>query len=192
MSKASACLAGALILVCGTGAQVLAGSGAQRPNRSGRVQPTAGVSASTSIPSMSVAPASLSFNGTDPDLVAISASNPITVNFTMSGGKNKDQWSLEVWAGATTFASCPLVEDHAVTITCTSAIVGYAGGGGTASCSNQITLSASAQTVASGKQDTGSNRPFTVTLAAVLNDQWRFTATTTPCTLTLNYRLSVP
>jgi hypothetical protein len=141
---------------------------------------------------MSVAPGSLTFSGTDPDLVGISASSQITVNFTMSGGKNKNEWSLDVWASAATFTSCPLVEDHAITITCTEARVGYTGNGGTASCSGPVNLTTSAATLASGKEDSGNNRPFSVTLNAMLNDRWRFTATTTPCTLTLNYRLNVP
>jgi hypothetical protein len=143
---------------------------------------------------MSVTPVSVTFSGTDPDLPLISASSPVTVSFRMSDGKNKDNWSLDVWASSATFtsASCPLVEAHSVTVTCTEAMVGLSGGGGSASCSGPVDLQTSPQTVASGKEDKGDYRPFTVTLALVLNDQWRFRATDTPCTLTLNYRLNVP
>lgn len=192
MPNASVRLASALILLFGAGAQAVAGSGAQRPNRSGSVQAAAVVPTASSIPSMSVTPGTLTFNATDPDLGLVAANASVTVNFTMSGGSSNRDWTLAVASSSSTFSSCPTLDNSAVTVTCSSAMTDP-GGGGSAACSGPIQLSTTPQTVASGKEDKRNDHTFAVTLIVALRDEWRHRAATSPpCTLSLSYRLSVP
>jgi hypothetical protein len=140
------------------------------------VNPAAGVALN-----MSATPASITFQGTDPDSSTVAGSSAATV--TWVGFGSTASWNLTVQAPSTTFQGCPTVPVSAVRVSCSSAAVT---GGGTAACAASTTLSTTPQIVASGNQ--GFFSSYTVTLTFTLTDSWKFIAETSPqCSLSVTY-----
>jgi hypothetical protein len=93
---------------------------------------------------------------------------------------------LKVHAAAASFASCATVPRSAIKVTC-----GGVTGGSAGSCGGAITLSGASQQVASGKESTSTNTPYSVTLNFTLADSWSYIANSS-CTLSLTYTVTAP
>jgi hypothetical protein len=173
---------------------MLAGAGLSAGQKAPR-QPTPAIVAplATGIHNFIVAPGTVSFVASDPDSPSHTGSSTVTWNLT--GGSILRNWTLQVASGAVLFtgsASCSTVPANAVTFRCASAT--YSGGTlPSATCSaGTFTLSTTYQTVASGREGSGSPS-FTVTLSFTLLDSWSYVANLSPpCTLNVSYSLNAP
>ena len=133
--------------------------------------------------SVTVVPSTITFTSPDPDTTPVNGNTTATTTWSMNGGTNT--WTLGVNAAAASFASCPLVPLSAVHFTCSSAAKG-SGANASATCtSGTFTLSTSPQTIASGKQGSGTS-PFTVVVAFTFTDAWQYPANSS-CSLNLTY-----
>lgn len=150
---------------------------------SSRVLPMA-----TTLSAISASPATISFTATDPDAGPDSGSSSATVSWSTSGGSAASTWTLKVHAAAASFTGCTTVKRSAVTVTC-----GGVAGGSAGACGGAITLSGTGQQVASGKESTSANAPYSVTLSFTLADSWSYIAKQSPsCTLSLTYTVTAP
>ena len=138
---------------------------------------------------LSVTPATISFQATDPDSPADPGSSAAVVKWT-SNSTVLRQWSLSVQPSATSFQGCPTVPVSAVTVTCTQATNATLFGNG--ACSAPAALTTSPQTVASGNEGLGSGA-YEVDLTFTLTDSWKYIANSSPqCTLTVTYTSNLP
>jgi hypothetical protein len=144
----------------------------------------------SSISNLSAVPGTIGFNSSDPDTGPVAGGTPATVSWTVHQGNNNQNWTLSVQSGSASFTGCGTVPVSAVTVACTSAVVG---GGGTGACNPPFSLSTSPQQVAGGKESGPGNRSYVVTLTFTFSDSWRYVAARNPaCTLTLTYTADVP
>ena len=142
----------------------------------------------TTLASITAIPSTISFTATDPDLLSVAGNSAATVSWLTSGGAAASTWTLKVQASAASFTNCATVPTSAVTVTCSSVF-----GGSSGACGSGITLSTAAQQVASGKESTGTNKPYSVTLNFTLADSWSYIAKQAPsCTLSLTYTVTAP
>jgi hypothetical protein len=174
---------------------MLAGAGVSEGQKPPR-QPTPAIVAplATAIQNFIVSPGTVSFAASDPDSPSHTGSSTVTWNLT--GGSFFSNWTLRVasvgsWFGGGS-ASCSTVPASAVTFRCASATFS----GGTlpsATCSaGTFTLSTTYQTVASGREGSGTPS-FTVTVSFTLLDSWSYVANLSPpCTLSVSYSLNAP
>jgi hypothetical protein len=180
---------GAVCICLGT-VQVLAAG--QKPHVAGekphKVAPAAGpiVPLLATVGTVSASPATISFTATDPDLGSVPGSAASTVSWTTTGGLTTSTWTLQVQAAAASFTGCGTVPTSAVTATC-----GSVTGGTSGACKPAITLSTTAQQVATGKESTSLNAPYSVILNFKLADSWKYIAKSS-CTLTLTYTATAP
>jgi hypothetical protein len=180
---------GALCVCLGT-IQVLAAG--QKPHIAGqkphKITPAAGpiVPLLATVGTVSASPATISFTATDPDLGSVSGSAASTVSWTTASGSTTSTWTLQVQAAAASFTSCGTVPTSAVTATC-----GSVTGGSSGACKPAITVSTTAQQVATGKESTSLNAPYSVTLNFKLADSWKYIAKSS-CTLILTYTVTAP
>ncbi len=147
----------------------------------------------STITTISVVPANINFNATDPDFPSVSGSSAATGTFSMTGGAPSRNWTFSVQAGASNFTGCTTVPASAVTVTCSSATNSNSGGSaGTAVCSAPFSLSTTAQQVAGGREGSSSDS-YTITINYTLTDSWKFIAATAPtCPITLTYTADAP
>jgi len=140
----------------------------------------------TTISSQAVAPATISFTATDPDLGSFPGSSAATVSWKTSGGATARTWALTVAASAANFTSCATVPASAVTATCSSVAGGTSG-----LCTGAFQLSTTGTQIASGQELASANTPYSVSLTFTLADSWRRIAELAPaCTLTLSYTIT--
>jgi hypothetical protein len=141
----------------------------------------------TGLGTVSATPSTISFTSTNPDSGTVSGSSSATVSWTTSGGSSSSTWNLKVQAAASSFTSCATIPTSAVTVTCNSV-----SGGSSGACKSAVTLSSTtAQQVASGKESTSTNAPYSVTLNFTLTDSWEYIANSS-CTLSLTYTVTAP
>ena len=150
-----------------------------------KILPQAG---GTTVNSVAAAPGTISFSATDPALSPFAGSSASTVTWKTSGGTTTFTWNLQVQAGATSFTNCGTVPTTAVTVTCSSVTGGTAG-----ACKPAFALSNAGQQVATGKESSSTNAPYSVTMSFALTDSWSYIAKQVPaCTLTLTYTVTAP
>lgn len=136
----------------------------------------------TSIPTMSVTPAAITFTATDPTgTPVVTGSAGAVVKWSTKGGATANTWTLQVNA-PTTFSACPTVPANAVKVTCGSVT------GGTGACSAAKSLTNTAATIASGTESKG-NTAYTVNLTFTLQDSWKYIATSS-CSLAVTYTIT--
>jgi hypothetical protein len=135
---------------------------------------------------VSASPATITFTATDPDLGSVSGSGASTVSWTTSLGSTTSAWNLQVQAAAALFTGCGTVPTSAVTVTC-----GSVTGGSSGACKPAITLSTTAQQVATGNESTSTSAPYSASLNFKLADSWKYIAKSS-CTLTLTYTVTAP
>jgi hypothetical protein len=148
-----------------------------------RILPMAGP---TTMSAVTASPGTISFTATDPDLGSVSGSSAATVSWTTSSGTAANTWNLKVNAVAASFTGCATVPRSAVTVTC-----GGVTGGSAGTCGGGFTLTGAGQQIASGKESTGNNAPYSVTLNFTLADSWSYIAKSS-CTLTVTYTVTAP
>ncbi len=136
---------------------------------------------------VTVTPATVSFNGPDPDLPLVPGTPGAQVAWRGNGNDGGPNWTVWVEAASGSFDLCPTVPASAVTVSCQSA---QGGGGALAACSPAFTLSSSPRAVATGTQVKGANL-YSVSLTFTLNDSWRHAAAP-QCTLNLTYTIDFP
>ena len=142
----------------------------------------------TSLSAVSASPGTISFTATDPDLGSVAGSSAATVSWTTSGGSAASTWNLKVHGNPASFTNCATVPRSAITVTC-----GGVTGGSAGTCGGAITLTGTGQQIASGKESTSANAPYSVTLHFTLADSWSYIAKQSPsCTLTLTYTVTAP
>lgn len=133
----------------------------------------------------------VTLNSSNPDG---SASVATSTTWGAPIGILSDRWNMTIAAGSSSFTNCPLVALGAVMITCTSvAITGVALGGTSSACSAPFPLSTMPQALAGGTDGVvlSAIGLHTINLNIGFTDSWRYPATTSACTLSLNYSLSV-
>lgn len=135
---------------------------------------------------LTASPATISFTATDPDLGSVAGSAASTASWTTSSGSTTSAWNLQIQAAAASFTGCATVPMSAVTVTC-----GSVTGGTSGACKPAITLSTTAQQVATGNESASTNAPYSVTLSFSLADSWKYIAKSS-CTLTLTYTVTAP
>jgi hypothetical protein len=141
--------------------------------------------AEANIKNASVTPQPLQFLATDPDVGSVPAAAPATVSWQITGAHTTGTWKLSVNAAASAFSGCGTVPISAVTVRCASA--GIDGHRGSGACGGPFQLSNLPQMVALGRQGNG-NAWFTVIVNFTFQDGWQYiAATSSPCTLNLNY-----
>ena len=140
----------------------------------------------TTISNQAVAPATVSFTATDPDLGSFPGSSAATVSWKTSGGAAARTWTLTVAASAASFTSCATVPASAITATCSSVAGGTSG-----LCASAFQMSTIGTQIASGKESASANAPYSVNLTFTLADSWRRIAEQAPaCTLNLSYTIT--
>jgi hypothetical protein len=150
---------------------------------SNRVLPMA-----TTLSAISANPGTISFTATDPDLGSVTGNSAATISWTTTGGSAASTWTLKVHSAAGSFTNCATVPRSSITVTCSGVTGGSAG-----ACGGAVTLSGASQQVASGKESTSNNAPYSVTLNLTLADSWSYIAKQAPaCTLTLTYTVTAP
>ena len=142
--------------------------------------------AATQIHNQAATPATITFTGTDPDSPNLTV--PVTVSFRTTSGSNSKTWSISVQAtSGANMNSCPsTIPINKIQVSCVSAA---SDNGGTAACAAPFNLSTGLQTIASGNEGTGNAVPYTMAVNFALQDSWRYIATNSPCTVTLNYQI---
>jgi hypothetical protein len=143
--------------------------------------------AATQIHNQTVSPVTITFLGNDPDSPTLTV--PVTVTFRTTAGANNKTWQLDLQAtSGANMASCPsTIPVSKVQVSCTSTSVTN---GGTGVCGAPFNLSTGLQTIASGFEGTGNATPYTVVINFTFNDSWRYIATNTSCTVSLNYQIT--
>ena len=137
---------------------------------------------------LSVSPATITFNATNPDLAPVALGSASASVVWQNRNGNPGTWSLSVQADTPSFSNCPRVPISAVTVSCASAATNTRSG----NCSPAFALSTSPQVVASGNQDNGTFG-YSVMLSFALADNWKYIAATSPpCSLSLSYSATVP
>lgn len=132
---------------------------------------------------MTATPATIGFQATDPDNPNVSGSSPGSVTW-QAAGIIPASWSLTVQSPGSTFPGCPTVPVSAVKVTCTGVKVT---GGGNGSCGGPVSLSTSAQNLATGTEGF-LNTTYTVNLTFTLTDSWKYIAQLSPqCSITVSY-----
>jgi hypothetical protein len=140
----------------------------------------------TTISNQAVAPATISFTATDPDLGNFPGSSGATVSWKTTNGAAVRTWALTVAAGAANFTSCATVPASAIKATCSSVTGGTSG-----LCASAIQLSTTGTQIASGNESASTNAPYSVSLTFTLADSWRHIAEQAPaCTLNLSYTIT--
>lgn len=170
------------VLFAGLLSGIASGPVTQAPTRVSpaivRPQPMA-----TSIPTMSVTPAAITFTATDPTgTPVVNGSAGAVVQWSIAGGKTTKGWTLGVSA-PTTFSACSTVPASAVNVTCGSVTGGNAG-----ACSAATSLTNSPVTIASGNESTGTVN-YTVNLTFTLQDSWEYIASSS-CSLAVTYTIT--
>ena len=136
---------------------------------------------------VTVTPSTITFSSPDPDTTPVNGNTTATVMWSMNGGNNT--WTLGVNATAASFASCPAVPVNAVKFSCSSATPGGNGNPHAVCTPGTLTLSTTAQTIASGTRQGNGSSPFTVVVAFTFSDAWNYPANSS-CTLNLTYTAS--
>ena len=147
-----------------------------------RILPMAG----TTMSAVTASPGTISFTATDPDLSPFPGNSAATISWTTSGGSTGNTWNLKVSAAAASFTNCATVPRSAVIVTC-----GGITGGSAGVCGGPLTLSGAAQQIASGKEASGTNKAYSVTLDFSLTDSWSYIAGSS-CTISLTYTVTAP
>lgn len=142
--------------------------------------------AATSMSAVSAAPGTISFTATDPDLGSVAGNSVATVSWTTSNGSAANTWNLKLHANPASFTGCATVPRSAITVTCGGVTGGTAG-----ACGGPLTLTGAGQQIASGKESTSNNAPYSVTLSFNLADSWSYIAKSS-CTLTVTYTVTAP
>jgi hypothetical protein len=133
---------------------------------------------------LAASPATITFTASNPDTTpSVSGSGPVTLTWGTTGGLASNTWQLSVSAPAS-FSTCSNLPASAVTATCTT----ITGGAGT--CGGPVPLSTTGIQVASGNEQPG-NRDYSVVLTFTLADSWTYLPSTTSCSLTLTYTVTV-
>jgi hypothetical protein len=140
--------------------------------------------------SVTVAPATVTFNATNPTSApAVAGSGLTTVTFP-DPNSTAGNWSLSVNALAASFTNCGSVPVSAVQVICATAAATHAG---TGTCKGSFALSTSPQTVATGTVTNNSGSVSTITLNFTLADSWKYIASTaSSCSLSLIYGAIAP
>ena len=163
---------------------------AQGRDASGRPLPAARSGAALgAISGVFASPGSISFQATNPNSGAASASSAASITWTVLDGSPLQTWTLSVQADSPTFLGCPAVPVSAVRAACGSASV--SGGGGTGACSSTFPLANLSQQVAAGAEGSGNNS-YSVLINYTLAESWRYPASNGSCTLTLTYTVNAP
>ncbi|HVN04041.1 MAG TPA: hypothetical protein VMT86_06455 [Bryobacteraceae bacterium] len=138
---------------------------------------------------LTVEPATITFDASNPDwMPTVTGSAPASISW-QNLDRNPGMWSLSVQADAGAFSNCHNMPVSAVTVSCASAITNA---GKSGACRPPLTLSASPQVVASGKQGAATFN-YSVSLTFALADDWKYIAQTNPpCALSLTYIATVP
>ncbi|MBZ5580095.1 MAG: hypothetical protein LAP40_26340 [Acidobacteriia bacterium] len=133
---------------------------------------------------VTVTPASISFNATNPDVAAVNGASTASISWTASG-RSQFSWSLSVQGDGASFSNCPAVPISAVMVSCAGATM--TGGGGSGVCSAAAPLSTTPLVVASGTQGVPSAF-YRVVVRFTLSDSWKYIAQLNPpCSLSLTY-----
>ena len=137
---------------------------------------------------LTVTPAVITFQATDPDSSIFAGSSPAALSWSYNGSWFAN-WNLTVQAPSASMANCPGVPVSAITVTCTSASAGFFGG---ANCAGSFPLSTTPQVVASGTE--GILAPsYSVQISYTISDTWQRSAQLSPsCSLSLTYIATLP
>jgi hypothetical protein len=140
----------------------------------------------TKVHNEAVSPATITFLGTDPDSPTLTV--PVTVFFRTTGGRLTNSWRLSVQAASgSNMLNCPnSIPVDKIQVSCVSAV---SDNGGTANCAAPFNLSTGLQTISSGTEGTGNATPYETVINFTFEDSWRYIATDTSCTVTLNYQI---
>jgi len=140
----------------------------------------------TQIHSILATPATITFLATDPDSPTLTV--PVTVQFRTTGGSNTKAWQLDLQAtSGANMVGCPsAIPINKIQVSCVSSSVDN---GGTGVCAAPFNLSTGLQPIASGMEGTGNAVPYQVVLNFTFQDSWRYIATNTACSVTLNYQI---
>src|ERR1051326_2183620 len=143
--------------------------------------------AATQIHNISLTPATITFLGTDPDSPTITV--PVAAFFRTTAGSTSRGWTLSVQAtSGNNMATCPsTIPISKVQVSCTSVAVDT---GATGVCAAPFNLSTGLQTVSSGLEGSGNATPYTTNINFTFTDSWRYIATNTACSVTLNYQIT--
>ena len=143
--------------------------------------------AATQIHQQAVSPTTITFTGTDPDSPNLTV--PVSLTFRTTAGANNLTWQAAVQAtSGANLVGCPnTIPIGKIQVSCSSTSVAN---GGTGVCSGSFNLSTGLLTIASGLEGTGNATPYTVNLNFTLTDSWRYIATNTSCTVSLNYQIT--
>ena len=154
-----------------------------QPRTAASVQPLAG----TTFP-LSVVPATVTFQATDPDTSTVAGGSPASVSWTYNGQWFAN-WTLTVQAPSAYLTNCPGIPASAITVTCSSS---SANNFGSASCAGAFPLSTTPQVVASGLE--GVLAPsYQIQISYTLSDTWKRAAQLSPsCSLSLTYIATLP
>ena len=170
---------------------LLAATAAGRPvTPAPKLRPMANPAPQTANFTPTATPATISFNAINPATEpTVAGSSTATISWTVSS-TSISSWTLKIKANAAWFTNCSTVPLSAVTVSCASASIG---GAGTATCSNPLALSTTAQQVAGGSLGSYGSHTYTVTINFTLADSWKYIAETSPaCSLSLTYTANVP
>jgi hypothetical protein len=145
----------------------------------------------TFVSSLTAASGTVAITATNPDLTPFSNTSSVSWLVLLQVTGSGYSWTLRVQPAASTFTSCPNIPISQVKMTCTSITDTALIGGSTKSCGSAFNLSSSSQVLASGT-DPLIGLLFTRTLNYQLSysDSWQYAATTSPCTITLNFSLT--
>ena len=141
----------------------------------------------TTLSAISAVPATISFSLTDPTTTpSVAGNSAATVSWTTSGGAAASTWNLQVSAAAASFTNCATIPRSAVSVACGGVTGGTAG-----ACGGGFTLSGVGQQIASGKEVTGGNKPYSVTVNFTLADSWSYLVGSS-CSLSVTYTVTAP
>ena len=147
------------------------------------LQPQAGPSFS-----VSVTPATVTFQATDPDKPAVAGDSAAQVSWRLNG-QTGAAWNLTVQALSDPLTNCPGIPASAITVICSEA---SAGGQGTATCAGAFPLSTRPLQVAGGSEGNG-NTAYHVQISYTIGDTWKRIAQLSPtCSLSLTYIVNMP
>lgn len=155
-----------------------------QPRTAAAVQPQAG-----STFALSVVPATVTFQATDPDTSpTVAGSSPASLSWTYNGQWFAN-WNLTVQAPSASLTNCPGIPVSAITVSCTSASAGAFGG---ANCAGAFALSTTPHVVASGTEGVLSPT-YQVQISYSIGDSWKRAAHLSPsCSLSLTYIATLP
>jgi len=136
---------------------------------------------------ISVIPATVTFQSSDPDAGAV-AGTPVTVSWHYTDGWHKSSWSIRVRANSSTLTNCRAIPASAIRVSCQSVTIrGGAPGTGSGACSPPFQLGTVDQQVAGGLQQQH-DADYTVNIIFSFQDSWRYQGAVNPaCALELTY-----